>query len=70
MTPEGNLILTLNGNSHFPDDATITIGSSEFDDFKTVVSKMKTILDMSSEQGKTIRSMMFTDKIKVPVRYK
>ena len=69
MTPEGNLVLTLNGNKYFGDGATITIYADRLDDLKNVVAKVKTIMDISSQRSKKLKDIIIQEESSVPVTY-
>ncbi len=69
MSPEGNLVLTLNGNTYFGDSATITINADRLDDLKEVVAQVKSIMDISAQQSKKIHEIDIHEKSRVPVTY-
>jgi uncharacterized OsmC-like protein len=69
MTPDGNLVLTLNGNAYFSDGATITINADRLDDLKKAVSQIERIMDISAQQSRKLKSLILQEESRVPVTY-
>ena len=69
MTPDGNLVLTLNGNTYFADGATITINADRLDDLKKAVSQAKVIMEISAQKSQKLKSIIIQEESRVPVTY-
>lgn len=66
LSPDGNLIITLNGNTHFAEGATITINSTRLPELKKAVAQIKTVMEVSSQQSRQIKSMFIQEGDSVP----
>ncbi len=70
VSPEGNIVIELNENMYFADNAIITIKEKKLAELDKVVRQLKTVMDISfNKQKKRIKSLSLGDDAKVPVTF-
>ena len=68
-TPEGDAVFSLNNTASLSNDGIITVATSRLEDFEIIVPQIKSILNNATEQGKTIKSITFSNDGKTIVKY-